>query len=253
MAATFESFENHWPQTLEFPSGGSPPPLSRRFVWLMRLVCAAALAVTGYLALTALRSEDVAGCGSGAAFDCSFVLHSRWSKVLGLPVSIPAFALYAVLLLAVSFPRLRAGRAHLRLAWGLVTVGAIAAGLSALWFIALQVFVVRHLCIYCLAAHLCGLVLCAAVLWKRPLGWSVTTKLAGLSVVGVSMLLAAQVLSAPPQTFQVEHYATEVTTNGSPAPTTNAAGEKHQEAKQQEKSRAAVVFEAPAGVPDDDK
>jgi uncharacterized membrane protein len=264
MAATFESFKHRWPQTLEFPSGGASFPLSRRFVWSMRLVCLTALAVTGYLALTALRSEEVAGCGSGVAFDCSFVLHSRWSKVLGLPVSIPAFALYVVLLSAISFPR-RLTRSHLQLAWGLVTVGAIAAGLSALWFIGLQLFVVRHLCMYCLAAHLCGLALCAAVLWKQPLGGRVTARLAGLSVLGVSVLLGAQLLSAPPQTYQVERYTTDVAANSTPASTTDAPGATHPEkntpAKQQEKgtaakqdkSRAANVFEPPAGVPDDDE
>jgi uncharacterized membrane protein len=212
----------------------------------MRLLCLGALGVTGYLALTALRSEDVAGCGSGAAFDCSFVLHSRWSKVLGLSVSVPAFALYAVLMSALTFCRAGATRTHLRLAWGLFTVGAIAAGLAAVWFIILQVFVVRHLCIYCLAAHLCGVALSLAVLWKRPLGVRTTARLAGVSVLGVSVMLAAQVFSAPPQTFQVERYSTDVTTSNSAAPAASDAGAKHQE-----KGRTAVVFEPPSGVPDD--
>jgi uncharacterized membrane protein len=246
MAATFASFRHRWPLSLELPAGGGVGPLSRRFTWSMRLLCCAALGVTGYLALKALRSEDVAGCGSGAAFDCGFVLHSRWSKILGLSVSVPAFALYAVLLSALTFCRAGATRSHLRLAWGLVTVGAIAAGLAAVWFISLQVFAVGHLCIYCLAAHLCGVALCLAVLWKRPLGGRTTAGLAGVSVLGVSLMLAAQVFSAPPQTFQVERYSTDVTPSNAPAPAVPDAGAKHQE-----KSRTAVVFEPPSGVPDD--
>jgi uncharacterized membrane protein len=246
MAATFESFKHRWPLSLELPAGGGAGPLSRRFTWSMRVLCFAALGVTGYLALKALRSEDVAGCGSGAAFDCGFVLHSRWSKVLGLSVSVPAFALYAVLLSALTFCRGEATKSHLRLAWGLFTVGAIAAGLAAVWFISLQVFAVGHLCMYCLAAPLCGVALCVAVLWKRPLGTRTTARLAGISVLGVSLMLAAQVFSAPPQTFQVERYSTDVATSNAPAPAATNAGAKHQE-----KSPAAVVFEPPSGVPDD--
>jgi len=243
MAATFESFKHRW--SLELPAGGARP-ISRGFVWSMRLLCCVALGVTGYLAVTALRSEEVAGCGAGSAFDCSFVLHSRWSKVLGLPVSIPAFALYAVLIGVLCFCRARATKTQSRLAWGLVTVGAIAAGLSAIWFIGLQVFAVGHLCAYCIAAHLCGLALCLVILWERPLGARTTARLAGVSVLGVSLMLGVQVFSAPPQTFQVERYSTDVATSNAPAPAASNAGAKHQE-----KSPAAVVFEPPSGVPDD--
>ena len=64
-----------------------------------------ALGVTGYLAVTALRAGDVAGCGGGAVWDCDLALHSRWAKVLSIPVSVPAFGLYAVLLTSLSFCR----------------------------------------------------------------------------------------------------------------------------------------------------
>jgi uncharacterized membrane protein len=253
VAATFESFKHRWSLSLELPAGGGTRPLSRGFTWSMRLLCCAALGVTGYLAVTALRSGDVAGCGAGTAFDCSFVLHSRWSKVLGLPVSIPAFVLYAVLVGALFFCRAGATKTRLHLAWAVVTVGAIAAGLAAVWFIGLQVFAVGHLCVYCIAAHLCGLALCLAILWTRPLGARTTARLAAVSVLGVSLMLGAQVFSAPPQTFQVERYSTDAATSNAPAPAESSAGAKHQEtgAKQQEKNPAAVVFEPPSGVPDD--
>jgi uncharacterized membrane protein len=246
MTATFESFKHRSPLALDFVPAGGVAPLSRRFTWSMRLLCCAALGVTGYLAVTALRSEEVAGCGAGTAFDCSFVLNSRWSKVLGLPVSLPAFGLYAVLVTALSFCRPGATRSHLALAWGTVTLGAIAAGFAALWFVGLQVFAVGHLCAYCIAAHACGLALCLAILWKRPLGGRTTAKLACISALGVSLLIATQVFSAPPQTYQVEHYPTPVTPSQSPASPGPTASAKHQE-----KSRAAEVFEPPAGVPDD--
>ncbi|HXY34277.1 MAG TPA: vitamin K epoxide reductase family protein [Planctomycetaceae bacterium] len=242
MAATFESFKHPWPL---FPGGGGVAPLPRPFVWLMRFLCCAALGVTGYLAATALQSQDVAGCGSGAVFDCGFVLHSRWSKFFSLPVSVPAFGLYAVVLTALAFCRAAATKSHLRVAWGIVTVGAIAAGLAALWFISLQVFAVGHLCIYCIAAHACGLALCLAILWKHPLGARMTARLAGVSVLCVSLLIATQVFSAPPQTFTVERYPTGGAVNTpSTLPASNTTP------KQQNKSKAEV-FEPPSGVPDD--
>jgi uncharacterized membrane protein len=247
MAATFESFKPHWPVTLEFPRAGGVPTLSRSFTWSLRILCCVALGVTGYLALTALRSEDVAGCSSGAVFDCSFVLHSRWSKFLGLPVSVPAFALYAVVMTALILCRPAATRSLLHMAWGVVTVGAISAGLAALWFLSLQVFAVGHLCTYCIAAHLCGLALCIAVLWKRPLGGRMTANLTGIAVLGVATLIGTQVLSAPPQTFKVEHYPSQPTASSAPAATKSDTQAKPQQ------TAKAQVFEPPAGIPDDDK
>jgi uncharacterized membrane protein len=245
MAATFESFRHRWwPPSLDFGRGVVVPP-PRLFTWAMRLLCCAALAVTGYLAVTALREGEVAGCAGGAVWDCELALHSRWAKIFAVPVSIPAFALYAVVLIALCFCRPTATRSTLRLAWGIATVGAIADGLAAIWFISLQVFALGHLCVYCLAAHLCGLALCAAILWMRPLGSRATASLTGLSVLGISFLIGGQVFSAPPQTFKVEYYppAPQVASNA-PAAAASDSGAKHQQRKPE-------VFEAPADAPDD--
>jgi uncharacterized membrane protein len=177
------------------------------------------------------------------------VLSSRWSKFLGLPVSVPAFALYCVVMTALFLCGPAAKRSLVRAAWGVVTVGAISAGLAALWFLSLQVFAVGHLCAYCIAAHLCGLALCLAVLWKRPLGGRMTANLTGVAVLGVATLIGTQVLSAPPQTFKVEHYSPQPPATASSAP---AASKSDTQAKPQQKAQAQV-FEPPSGIPDDDK
>jgi uncharacterized membrane protein len=237
MAATFESIKHF-----------SPSPRSISYTWLLRLLCFAALSVTGYLAITALSAGDVAGCGGGAVWDCGFALHSRWAKVLGVPVSVPAFGLYAVILTSLAFCRPTAPKSRLRVAWSIATVGAFAAGLAAVWFISLQVFAVGHLCEYCIGAHLCGLALCAAILWKRPAGHS-TAILSGVSAVGVGLLIAAQALSAPPPTFKVEQYP--AAGGGQPASTATVAPvAPSANAKRQEKPPAQHVFEAP-DAPDD--
>ena len=143
-------------------------PGAGSLVWGMRLLCGTALLVTGYLAVTALRSGQVAGCGGGAVFDCGHVLTSRWSKIFGLPVSIPAVALYGGMLSALWFCQSAKSASIRRRAWDAIVTGAIAAGLAAVWFLSLQMLAIGHLCFYCLIAHTCGLAMCAAILWWRP-------------------------------------------------------------------------------------
>src|SRR5262249_44394149 len=156
----------------------------RPFTWFLRLLCCVALGITGYLVITALRAGEVAGCSGGAVWDCGVALHSRWAKVLTLPVSVPAFGLYTVVLIALAFCRPGVSKSGLRVAWSIVTVGAVAAGLAAVWFIGLQVFAVGHLCVYCISAHLCGLAMCAAILWKMPMGGRSTVRLASVGAFG---------------------------------------------------------------------
>jgi uncharacterized membrane protein len=243
MAATgFETIKAHWPRSLEL--SGSPGTFvgpRPSFVWTLRILCSVALAITGYLAVKALRLEEVAGCGSGPYFDCSHVLHSRWSKLLGVPVSVPAFALYTVMLAALAVCRRPNFRP--RLAWGVITVGSIATGIVALWFGSLQIFSVGHLCIYCLAAHSCGVALCLAILIMAPLGVRTTAQLCAVSLLGVSAFIAAQLFTTPPPTYKVEYFPTPAVKS----PSTPAEKNAGQKSKNQEKPRAPEVFEAPGG------
>ena len=254
MAATFESFKHPSPLAIDFPVvGAGRLPQPRPFTWLLRGLCCVALGVTGYLVVTALRAGDVAGCGGGAVWDCDLALHSRWAKVLSVPVSVPAFGLYAVLLTSLAFCRPTVSRSGQHLAWGIVTASAFAAGLAAVWFIGLQVFAVGHLCIYCIAAHLCGLALSMAILWKRPMVGRGTAKLAGVGALGVSLLIATQVFSAPQQTYVVEHYDLAEASADHGVSNSSAINKPIADAKSRAKVPAAApkVFEAPSGVPDD--
>jgi uncharacterized membrane protein len=254
MTATFESFKHRSPLATVFPAGGNGPRLPRSFTWSLRLIACGALGVTGYLAVIALQAGKVAGCTGGEVWDCSLALHSRWAKVLNTPVSVPAFALYALVLTSLAFCRSTATNSHLRAAWSVVTVSAIAAGLAAIWFISLQVFALGHLCGYCLAAHSCGLVLCALVLWKQPLGGPATARLAAISVLGVGLLIGTQALSAPPPTYTVEHYASD-TANDTAAsvPITEAPAAPGAKPAPGAKAtaKAHTPDEPPSGVPDD--
>ncbi|MGV3483807.1 MAG: vitamin K epoxide reductase family protein [Planctomycetaceae bacterium] len=172
-----------------------------RLTWTLFALSFIALSVSGYLAMVAFTSGSVAGCGSGSVFDCDHVLHSRWAKVLSVPVSVLAMATHIVLLTSlVSRPRTQSGE---RLRWGLISFAAFAAGGAALWFIGLQVFWLQHLCPYCLVAHVAGLIIAALVIWAQPIDRQTSKWAAGAACVSLAGLITMQSATEPPPTYTV--------------------------------------------------
>jgi len=139
-------------------------------------------------------SASLPGCGAGSG--CETVLGSRWSEVLGMPVTVPGFLMYAVLLLSLT----RAG-SHLLAP----VLGVICA--AACWFIAVQVLVIKVLCPWCMAAHGIGLALTllglphaarAAGPWKRALSHFTLAW-----VIGAAALILLQILGPKPETHRI--------------------------------------------------
>ncbi|PAY17912.1 copper-binding protein [Rhodopirellula sp. SM50] len=170
----------------------------------MLIASIVALGTSGYLAWSSFTASPVAGCDGGSLFNCEHVLHSRWSTVLSLPVSVPALMLYATVISLLFWNP--ASGAVARARGTVLGAASLTAGMAAIWFIGLQVFSLNHLCPYCLVAHSCGIVLAATFLWSRPvaspaLKWS--AGFAGLSLIG---LIALQSMNAEPETFEVIEY-----------------------------------------------
>lgn len=180
--------------------------LSQKLTWTLRLLCSVALTISGYLTWVALNKSGVAGCG-GSVFDCDHVLSSRWSMWLTAPVAMGAVGLYSVALVSLVFCTAKASEKHRRLAVPTFTVCGIAAGLSAVWFVSLQIFAIGHFCSYCLAAHACGLLIATLIIWKRPLGTSRTAAFSACSLACVFALIGGQLLTPPPPTFHTEYHA----------------------------------------------
>lgn len=112
-----------------------------------RLLLGAAALLSLYLASMALGRTALPGCGDASA--CQDVMQSRWAYAFGIPVSFPGFVMYsAALLLSGAYVRGERSLAGLE---GGIALGAVIAG--ALWFTALQVFVLQTLCVWCSAAH----------------------------------------------------------------------------------------------------
>jgi uncharacterized membrane protein len=165
----------------------------------------------------ALNKSGVAGCG-GSVFDCDHVLSSRWSMWFTAPVAMGAVGLYTIAIVALGFCGANASESQRRFALPTFTVCGLAAGLSAIWFVSLQVFAIGHFCSYCLAAHACGLLIATLVIWKRPLGTRRTITFSTCSAACVSVLIGGQLLTPPPPTFHTEYHVSADKTAGTMSP-----------------------------------
>jgi uncharacterized membrane protein len=152
-----ETDNSSYPTTLATPA------------WLLwvRALLAVAIAGAGYLAWASLHHGPVAGCGTESG--CDKVLHSRWAYWLDIPVSVPALLVYLALLGATVLLRKRPAPDDERGSWvAIIALSVIVAG-AALWFVGLQVFVLKAFCKFCMTAHACGFAAALLCLRKIPL------------------------------------------------------------------------------------
>ena len=180
--------------------------VTRPQIWTLRVLCLVAIGITGYLAWAGLTSSKVVGCGSGQLFNCGHVLQTRWSKWFFLPVSVPALMVHLTALAALAFCSPNAPIRRQRLGWSVATLCEFTAGLAAVWFTALQLIVIRHLCVYCLVAHGCALAMAAVIVWKRPAGTKPTLALSAISLVLAGALIGGQLLATPPVTYEIQYH-----------------------------------------------
>jgi len=145
----------------------SDPSLARGIVLLVRLLLAAALLISLYVGYASFGGGAVAGCGPDSG--CDKVLHSRWSKWFGIPVSVPAVLLYGLMLAAT----LRLGRKsspeQQRQAWSTLLPGSWAVIAAVVWFVSLQVGVIKAICPFCMGSHACGLLAALLLVLKAPI------------------------------------------------------------------------------------
>ncbi len=185
------------------------PAAPLRLGWV-QLLAACALGLSLFLLYGSLSGDKLPGCGLESG--CGAVLHSKWSKLFGLPVSLPALLLY-VGILAATFVVPGWPEAKRPVGWQFLTAAAAALIGAALWFIGLQFFVIHAICPFCMAAHSCGLIIGTLLFWKAPKG-KTPACLAGpawLGWVGTVLLAGAQIVYQP-KTYDVLGVASQ---NGS--------------------------------------
>ena len=129
------------------------------------LMVATALAVLGavltaYLTVTRWLGDPVAYCDAGSG--CDLVQASRWSTLLGMPLSFWGFLTYALLIALLWQLR------HKRAAWArALTVATFGTGLS-IYLTAISVFEIQATCPYCLASFAIIAAITVALLFSRP-------------------------------------------------------------------------------------
>lgn len=180
-------------------------PNHKNLLLVIGLIGMIALGVSGYLSWIAWNATKVAGCGGGSVFDCDDVINSRWSRWLGIPVSFLAFGMYASLIGVAAYGFSTTQDRPRKVALSLTVVMGLSAGIAAIWFISIQIFVLKHLCTYCLAAHTCGLIISALLLWRRPLKGKTMGSLSMVSLAGFAVLAIGQLLYKPITYQMIEH------------------------------------------------
>src|ERR1035437_6293477 len=145
------------------PETGSTP------AWLLwaRALLAVALIGAGYLAWLAVQNGPAAGCGPESG--CDKVLHSRWAYWLDLPVSVPSVLVYLALLGGAVLLQKRPAPDDQRGSWAAIIILSVIVAGAALWFVGLQVFVIKPFCKFCLTAHACGFAAALLCLKNIPL------------------------------------------------------------------------------------
>jgi uncharacterized membrane protein/protein-disulfide isomerase len=130
--------------------------------------------------------------GCGVESGCEAVLTGRWSRWLGISVTVPALALYLALSVSVivagfgTSPQIRTA------ASGAVIALSLLAAAAAIWFVGLQILVLHRFCAYCLILHALGISICGfTILTTDVERLSVPFAIAGL---GFLSLLAGQLL-----------------------------------------------------------
>jgi len=138
----------------------------RRFKTAALLLCAACLALAGWMVFHSLTGVRMAGCGAGSG--CDSVMGSPWAYVAGgVPVSLPAAVVYLLLALCVLFlgGSSAEDRSLNRLLWpSMIFLSGCLVG-AALWFCYLQACVLYIFCPWCTTLHLLGCLLAALILF----------------------------------------------------------------------------------------
>jgi uncharacterized membrane protein/protein-disulfide isomerase len=135
----------------------------------IRFFTVAAMGLSAYLAWVSLSGGTAVGCGPDSG--CDKVLQSRWAYWFRAPVSLFALAVYSLILGASFRPGTTTPPVVHRKAWAWLVSCAMAIVGAAIWFVGLQVFAVKAICPFCMAAHACGFIAAVLVLigapWRR--------------------------------------------------------------------------------------
>jgi uncharacterized membrane protein len=171
----------------------NPAARSQRFApILIAALAVAGLGINLFLLTRTMGDASIAGCGGGP---CNELLASRWSSLLGVPLTL--FGALAWLGLLASFTnRLKVLRPPL--------LGAITG--AAFWLIIVQAVILRKFCPWCMAAHGLGLSIVALEITRGTPG--TFRHVAGWAVAALIGLASMQALGPAPAGHRIESTGT---------------------------------------------
>lgn len=140
-----------------------PEPLKPAILWIMRILSVVALLLSVYITWTTYGGGQLAGCSQSGA-GCEEVIHTRWSQWFGLPVSVGGALTYAAIVLTLFGLKGTASPTQ----WRRLVFLTVLAAASGLWFIGLQLFIIKAICVYCDTVHTCGILLAVLTLVQAP-------------------------------------------------------------------------------------
>lgn len=192
------SDENNSPQ--EPLASADALPSQRGIATLVMILGAVGLALSIYLTIQGFTASSLPGCGADS--DCSAVLGSRWSKVFGLPVALPASLLYVAMIVFGKIIHFGRSSQQVRMAWSMLAILSTTAALTAAWFIGLQYFTINATCPYCMATHAISLLLAIVVMVAAPFGFLWCLPRLVLAAVLTAGFAGVQLMSTPPATTE---------------------------------------------------
>lgn len=133
-------------------------------LWLIILLSFIGVADTWYLAYSAL-TDSALSCGINVIDGCNTVAQSEYSRLLGIPLGIYGVVFYVLTFIAAGILLVLPTRLLFKGLFILSVIGLV----FSLYFLSLQVFVIKALCIYCLVSIALSLLIFAFSyrVWKQ--------------------------------------------------------------------------------------
>ena len=157
---------------------------------IVRTLAFVGFAISAYLFSMKLTGKITSVVGCGGEGGCADVLGSEWSQWFGIPVSAVS-AVFYLGVIGLTF----------KLSKPLLTMAAILLIGAAVWFMGLQVFVIKSFCPWCFSTHMVGFATAAAILWKVRA--KIKPTVVFVPVLLILGLALGQVYGPKPDTYEV--------------------------------------------------
>ena len=150
---------------------------------LIKIIAVAGIAVSAYLAFTALSGSGVNYCITGS--ECDVVNSSVYSKIFGIPVSLIGLAGY-ILILVTSFLSVAN-----RKKWTYLFILATAGAAFSVYLTYLEIFTIKAICSFCIISFLLILAIFFIVLYRKN---SMAPESSSLNLATMAIVLSAIVI-----------------------------------------------------------